>query len=46
MKMKQLKGRSKKVKASQEKTSQEIESVFTTEDHDGDYDDFVSFNFH
>lgn len=22
-----------------------MESVFTTEDHDGDYDDFVSFNF-
>jgi hypothetical protein len=28
-----------------EKASQEMESVFTTEDHDGDYDDFVSFNF-
>jgi hypothetical protein len=32
-------------RASQEKTSQEMESVFTTEDRDGDYDDFVSFNF-
>ena len=32
-------------RASQEKVSQEMESVFTTEDHDGDYDDFVSFNF-
>ena len=28
-----------------EKASQEMESVFTTKDHDGDYDDFVSFNF-
>lgn len=32
-------------RASQEKASQEIESAFTTDDHDGDYDDFVSFNF-
>jgi len=32
-------------RASQEKVSQEMESVFTTKDHDGDYDDFVSFNF-
>ena len=29
-------------RASQEKASQEIESAFTTDDHDGDYDDFVS----
>ena len=28
-----------------EKASQEMESVFTTEDHDGDCDNFVSFNF-
>jgi len=32
-------------RALQEKASQEIESAFTTDDHDGDYDDFVSFNF-
>ena len=29
-------------RASQEKASQEIESVFTNDDHDGDYDDFVN----
>ena len=35
----------KRNKQGRRRASQEIESAFTTDDHDGDYDDFVSFNF-
>ena len=32
-------------KASQKKTSQEMESVFTTKEHNDDYVNFIDFNF-
>ena len=35
----------KRKKQGRQKASQEIGSVFTTDDYNGDYDDFVSFNF-